>query len=97
MEIVQFEGNRKTKRTIKIYNLDMIISVGYRVNSKRGILFRSWANSILKQYLLNEQAINETRCLTHSNNIIRMNNKINLINGKIDNLKSKNTKPWMRV
>ena len=42
----------------KTYNLDMIISVGYRVKSKRGITFRRWANSILKQYLLNGYAIN---------------------------------------
>ena len=42
----------KTK-PITYYNLDVILSVGYRVNSKRGILFRKWANSILKQYLLN--------------------------------------------
>ena len=44
---------------VKLYNLDLIISVGYRVNSKRGILFRRWANSVLKQYLLNGYAINE--------------------------------------
>lgn len=46
LEQVQIEGNRIIKRKIKIYNLDMIISVGYRVKSKRGILFRRWANSV---------------------------------------------------
>ena len=45
---VRLEGNREIKRTIKIYNLDMFISVGYRVNSKKGIIFRKWANNILK-------------------------------------------------
>ena len=50
LELVQIEGNRKIKRKIKLYNLDMIISIGYRVNSKRGIQFRRWANSILKKY-----------------------------------------------
>ena len=46
--LVRQEGKRKVKRQIKFYNLDAIISVGYRVNSKRGILFRKWANKILK-------------------------------------------------
>lgn len=46
---------------VEYYNLDMIISVGYRVNSKRGIAFRRWANSILKQYIIQGYAINEKR------------------------------------
>ena len=50
---VQNEGGRMITRSIRYYNLDMIISVGYRVNSKRGTLFRKWANTVLKQYLLN--------------------------------------------
>ena len=45
----------------KIYNLDMILSVGYRVNSKRGIAFRKWANNVLKEYILKGYAINEKR------------------------------------
>ena len=49
---VQIEGNRKIIRKVKYYNLDMIISVGYRVKSKRGIIFRRWANKVLKDYLL---------------------------------------------
>ena len=52
MEIVRLEGNRNVKRKVNIYNLDMIISVGYRVNSKEGIKFRKWANKVLKEYLL---------------------------------------------
>jgi hypothetical protein len=72
MEIVRFEGERAIKRKIKIYNLDMIISIGYRVNSKRGILFRKWASTILKQYLLYGHAINENRCLAHSDNNIKI-------------------------
>lgn len=56
---VQKEGNRKVRRQIPFYNLDMIISVGYRVNSKRGVKFRQWANKVLKQYLINGYAINE--------------------------------------
>ena len=63
----------------------MILAVGYRVNSERGILFRRWANSILKQFLLNGQVINETRCLAHSDNIIKMNNIIESMNTRMDN------------
>ena len=47
------------KRDIPYFNLDMIISVGYRVNSKRGIKFRQWANRVLKDYLVKGYAINE--------------------------------------
>ena len=59
--VVQIEGGRKVKRRIKIYNLDMIISVGYRVKSQRGVLFRRWANKILKEFLVQGYAINEKR------------------------------------
>jgi len=57
--VVQKEGTRSVKRNIKIYNLDAIISVGYRVNSKRGTQFRIWANQILKQYLIKGYSLNE--------------------------------------
>ncbi len=60
---VQLEGKRKIRRKLKIYNLDMIISVGYRVKSQRGILFRKWANRILKEYLLQGYSINQKRLL----------------------------------
>lgn len=46
-------------RTMTMYNLDMIISVGYRVNSKRGVKFRQWANKIIKDYLIKGYAIND--------------------------------------
>ena len=59
--VVRQEGNRKVKRQIKFYNLDAIISVGYRVNSKRGIQFRKWASQILKDYLIKGYAINQQR------------------------------------
>lgn len=58
---VQKEGEREVKRNIEYYNLDMIISVGYRVKSKRGIAFRKWANSVLKQYILEGYAVNNNR------------------------------------
>lgn len=55
---VQIEGGRSVERQIEFYNLDVIISVGYRVKSKRGIQFRVWANKILKDYLLKGYSLN---------------------------------------
>jgi prophage maintenance system killer protein len=57
---VQTEGKRQVTRTIPYFNLDMIISVGYRVNSKRGVKFRQWANRVLKEYLVKGYAVNES-------------------------------------
>jgi len=59
--VVQQEGNRQVSRNIKFYNLDAIISVGYRVNSKRGTQFRQWATQRLKDYLVQGYAINQRR------------------------------------
>lgn len=56
---VRKEGERKVSRKVKYYNLDVIISVGYRVKSKRGTAFRIWANNVLKQYLIKGYAVNE--------------------------------------
>lgn len=58
---VQKEGSREVTRNIDYYNLDMIISVGYRVKSKRGVAFRKWANSVLKKYLLEGYVVNNKR------------------------------------
>ena len=58
---VQVEGDREVERNIQFYNLDVIISVGYRVKSKRGVEFRKWANSVLKQYILHGYAVNHSR------------------------------------
>jgi hypothetical protein len=55
---VQTEGKRKIKRKINFYNLDVIISVGYRIKSKQGTRFRIWANQVLKDYLLKGYAVN---------------------------------------
>ena len=59
--LVQTEGKRKVKRTIKIYNLDMILAVGYRVKSPNGIIFRKWTTSILKDYMIKGYTINQKR------------------------------------
>ena len=58
---VRKEGKRTVTRTIPFYKLDMIISVGYRVNSKQGIIFRKWATSILKDYMIKGYAVNQKR------------------------------------
>ena len=59
--LVQTEGSRSVKRNVKIYNLDMIISIGFRVNSKKAIKFRTWANKIIKDYMVQGFALNDER------------------------------------
>ena len=70
---VQKEGNRNIKRKIEYYNLDVIISVGYRIKSKQGTQFRIWANRILKDYLLKGY---------------ELNNRINRIENQIEDLRA---------
>lgn len=59
IRVVRKEGNRQVNRQLDFYNLDMILSVGYRVNSVRGIMFRRWSSGVLKQYLLRGYAVHE--------------------------------------
>ena len=73
--VVQKEGNRSVKRILKIYNLDMIISVGYRVKSQRGIKFRKWANKVLKDYLIQGYAVNQKR-LDNLGKVIDIQNRM---------------------
>ena len=58
---VQIEGTRKVKRIYSYYNLDMIISIGFRVNSKKAIKFRTWANKVIKGYMVQGFALNDDR------------------------------------
>lgn len=86
IRVVRKEGNRDVNRNIDFYNLDMIISVGYRVSSKRGVRFRQWANKILKEYLLKGYSINQrmenleqkidSRFSKYDNELQRINNQI---------------------
>lgn len=71
---VQYEGGRKIQRRINLYNLDVVISVGYRVKSKQGTLFRIWANQVLKDYLIKGYAVN---------------NRINRLEGQLENIKDR--------
>lgn len=61
--LVQKEGNRNVKRTVVYYNLDMIISIGFRVNSKKAIKFRTWANKLIKEYMIKGFALDDDRFL----------------------------------
>ena len=72
-----------------IYNLDVIISVGYRVKSKRGILFRKWANSVLKKYLLNGYVINENRVVISNENFLKLSNEVASINNRLIKIEDK--------
>ena len=70
-------------RMVTLYSLDVILAVGYRVNSKRGIQFRRWANTILKQYLLNGYVINENRVVVSNENYIELRNEVVSINDRL--------------
>lgn len=61
---VQKEGNRNVTRNISYYNLDMIISIGFRVNSKPAIKFRTWANKVIKEYMIKGFALNDDRFIS---------------------------------
>lgn len=72
--VEKFDG-RVEHRPAKLYNLDVVLSVGYRVNSKRGILFRRWANKVLKDYLIQGYAVNQKR-LDNLNKTIDIQNRM---------------------
>ncbi len=82
--VVRKEGNREVRRTIKFYNLDAIISVGYRVNSKRGTQFRIWANKILKEYLIKGYNINQERLRKSEQNLKSLKQSIQLLNNVVE-------------
>ena len=76
---VQREGGRQIERNIEYYNLDMILSVGYRVNSKRGTQFRIWANRILKEHLVKGYTINQKRLFEQQQRIREMKESIAMV------------------
>lgn len=77
--VVQTEGKRRVRRRIKFYNLDAILSVGYRVNSKRGTQFRIWANRILKDHLVQGYTINQKRLQEQQQQIQKIKDSIRLV------------------
>ncbi len=81
--VVQKEGKRLVKRKIKFYNLDAIISVGYRVNSKRGTQFHQWATQRLEDYLVQGYAINEKRLAQKQQEVKYLKTGIRILNRAI--------------
>ena len=75
---VQYEGEREVFRNIKYYNLDVIISVGYRVKSQSGTKFRQWANGVLKEYLLRGFVVNH-RIDRLESKVVEIDQKFNLL------------------
>jgi len=77
--VVQLEGKRNVTRVIKCYNLDAIISVGYRVNSKRGTQFRIWANKILKDYLVKGYSLNEKKLIQQNEQLKELQESVKIL------------------
>jgi len=86
---VQIEGNRRIIRNIDHYNLDVIISVGYRVKSKRGTQFRIWANKVLKEYLVEGYALNAKRLKEQSEKVRELEKSIEVFKRVADSFQLK--------
>jgi hypothetical protein len=84
--IVQKEGNREIQRNIEHYNLDMIISIGYRVNSITATKFRQWATSILKNYIKNGYVINANKITNER--FVNLENDVNILKSQMNDVKS---------
>lgn len=92
---VRSEGNRTIEREIEHYNLDVIISVGYRVKSKQGTQFRIWANSILKEYLVKGYAVNEKRLAQKEQEVQLLKNGIQILSRAIEDKTQENE--WLSI
>lgn len=79
IEQVQKEGDRKVSRNINYYNLDVIIAVGYRVNSKRGTEFRIWANKIIKDYLIKGFSLNEKKLIQQNEQLKELRDSVKIL------------------
>ena len=82
--VVQKEGKRNVRRIVKLYNLDAIISVGYRVNSKQGVQFRIWANGILKEYLLKGYALDKNRLAKQNEHLKELQESVKILGNVLD-------------
>jgi prophage maintenance system killer protein len=92
---VQKEGKRQVSREIDYFNLDVIISVGYRVNSRRGIEFRQWATQRLKDYLIEGVAINEKRLAQKNKEIKVLHDGIRILSRAIEEKASSEAFEWL--
>ena len=80
---VRLEGGRSIKRVVPYYNLDMIISVGYRVNSISGTRFRQWANRVLKEHMLKGFSVNQ-RLVAHENKLENIDSRVIYLEKQVD-------------
>ena len=81
---VQKEGKRKIVRNIEYFNLDVIISVGYRIKSKRGTQFRIWANQIIKDYLIKGYAVNQLRLQKQAEQLNELKKTIKILGNALE-------------
>jgi len=94
MDIVQIEGNRKVKRKVETYNLDFIISIGYRVNSNRATQFRIWATQRLKDYLVHGY-INEKRLAQKQQEVYYLKTGIQILSRAIEEKATSEGYEWL--
>ncbi len=92
---VQFEAGREVRRDVEYYNLDIIISVGYRVKSQKGVRFRQWATSVLKSYIQNGYAINGDKIT--NDRFVSLENEVSLLKSKVENISSGLENTTMKV
>ena len=83
-------GNDLKTYIVSFYNLDVIIPLGYKVHSQNGIMFRKWANSVLKEYLLKGYVINENRTLITNENYVNLINKVDSIDKRLSVIEKTN-------
>ncbi len=93
--IVQTEGDREVTRDVEHYNLDVIISIGYRVKSQRGTQFRIWANNILKEYLVKGYAVNEKRLAQKEQEVKILKDGIQILSRAIEEKVADNE--WLAI
>lgn len=87
---VHFLHIAHSDKPVPFYSLDVVISVGYRVRSRNGVIFRRWANSVLKEYLLKGYALNKERTLITDDNYIELVHRVNNIDNRVSKLESDN-------
>lgn len=88
MHFLHVSNNNPKNRPPELYNLDVIISVGNRVKSRNGVLFRKWANSILREYLLKGYVINENRTLITNDNYVNLINRVDSIDNRLKKIEN---------
>lgn len=87
---VHFLHIAHSDKPVPFYSLDVVISVGYRVKSRNGVIFRRWANSVLKEYLLKGYALNQDRTLITNDNYIELVHRVNAIDSRLSKVESDN-------